>query len=80
MSSSFDMAMKISAPLIVVGIILYFTAGILARLVPNLQVFFLLMAPQIMLALFVLMTTISAVMLWYMHYADETITQFMSPG
>jgi len=80
MTSSFNAAIQISSPLIVVGLILYLGAGIMARLVPNIQVFFLLMAPQIFISFVVLMMSFSAMMLWYMDYFKESISKFIAPS
>jgi flagellar biosynthesis protein FliR len=79
MSDAFTMALQLSAPHIVVGIIIYLGAGILSRLVPNIQVFFLIMAPQIWLSFFVLMVSISAILMWYMDYFKESLSKFVAP-
>ncbi|MDX2112215.1 MAG: flagellar biosynthetic protein FliR [Alphaproteobacteria bacterium] len=72
MNGAFTAALQISAPHIVMGVIIYLGAGIVARLVPNIQVFFLLMSPQIMISIFVLMITFSAIMMWYVgHFRDS---------
>jgi len=72
MNGAFTAALQISAPHIVMGVIIYLGAGIVARLVPNIQVFFLLMSPQILISIFVLMTTFSAIMMWYIgHFRDS---------
>jgi flagellar biosynthetic protein FliR len=79
MSSAFVMALQLSAPHIVIGIIMYLGAGILSRLVPNIQIFFLIMAPQIWLSFFVLMVSINAILIWYMDYFKESLAKFVAP-
>jgi flagellar biosynthesis protein FliR len=76
---AFRMAIQLSAPHLVVGTILYLAAGILARLVPQIQIFFLIMAPQIFLGFFVLFTIISPMLYWYAEYVKESLEVF-SPG
>jgi len=79
MSATFQTAMQMAAPSIVVGMMLYLGAGIISRLMPNMQVFFIMMAPQLLLSFFILMVTISAIMLWYMEFFRETLASFLSP-
>lgn len=78
-NSSFQMAMKIAAPHIVIGLMIYLGAGIIARLMPNIQIFFLLMAPQLLISFFVLMICASAMMLWYMEFIKDSLAVFLAP-
>ncbi len=75
-SRAFGVGLQIAAPQIAIGIILYLGAGVLSRLMPGVQIFFVLMSPQILLSFLVLMVTISGSMLWYMHYIDDSFTNF----
>lgn len=79
MDSAFHMAMQMSAPHIVIGILIYLGAGIIARLMPNMQIFFILMAPQLLISFFILMVSISAIMLWYMEYYQTALGSFLKP-
>ena len=79
LSGAFAAAIQMAAPHIVIGTILYLGAGIIARLVPNLQIFFLLMAPQIFISLFILMVCFSAIMMWYIDYFRDTMAAFIAP-
>ncbi len=76
---AFKMAMQIASPHIVIGLIIYLGAGIIARLMPNIQIFFLLMAPQLLISFFILMISISAMMLWYMEYFKDSLASFLAP-
>jgi flagellar biosynthetic protein FliR len=75
--NTFAVAIQLSAPFIVVGLILYLTAGVMARLMPAMQIFFILLPPQMMLSFFVLMVCIGPIMLWYMHYIEDTMGNFL---
>jgi flagellar biosynthetic protein FliR len=79
MDGSFHMAMQMAAPHLVVGLIIYLGAGIIARLMPNMQIFFLLMAPQLLISFFILMISFSAIMLWYMEYIKDSLGSFLAP-
>ncbi len=65
-ASAFSIGIQMSAPFIVFGLVFNLGAGILARLMPALQVFFLLMPANIFagLALFALLLTM--MMGWYL--------------
>ncbi len=78
-NDSFQMAMKIAAPHIVIGLMIYLGAGIIARLMPNIQIFFLLMAPQLLISFFILMISFSAIMLWYIEYVKDSLGGFLAP-
>lgn len=79
LNGAFVMAMQLSAPHLVIGLILNLGAGILARLIPNIQIFFILLAPQILLSFFVLMICFSTIMLWYEEYFRTALGAFISP-
>ena len=80
MNDAFHMAMQIAAPYIVVGLLLYLSAGIISKLMPNIQIFFILMAPQLLLSFCIMMVSISAIMLWYMEYFKTTLAGFLAPN
>ena len=77
MNGVFIAAVKISAPHIVIGLILYLGAGILARLVPNIQVFFVMLPAHIFTSFIVLLTGFSTFMMWYLDYFTSVIQSFV---
>lgn len=79
LNASFQMAMKLAAPHIVIGLMIYLGAGIISRLMPNIQIFFLLMAPQLLISFFILMMCASAIMLWYMDFIKDSLAVFLAP-
>jgi flagellar biosynthetic protein FliR len=79
MNNAFHMAMQIAAPHLVIGLMLYLAAGIISRLMPNIQIFFLLMAPQLLISFFILMICASAMLLWYMEYIQDSFGSFLAP-
>jgi len=79
MSGIFLMGVQMASPHIVIGLILYLGAGIISRLIPNIQIFFVLMAPQLLLSFFVLMVAFSSIMMWYMDYFKNTLATFLAP-
>jgi flagellar biosynthetic protein FliR len=78
MSDSFDLAMRIAAPFVVVALVFYLGLGLLGRLMPQIQVFFIILPLQIALGLVVLMITIGAAMMWFLGaYSDEITSTLM---
>jgi len=63
---AFRLGLQISAPFLVVGLVFYLGLGLINRLMPQVQVFFIAMPLQIALAFFVMALTISAGMLWFL--------------
>ncbi len=78
-SQAFRVALQMASPFIVGGIILNLGGGVLARLMPTFQVFFVLMSPQIMLAFFILMVSLSSMMLWYVHHVEAGLATLLTP-
>ena len=73
MANSFLAGFKIASPHIVVGLMLYLGAGIMGRLMPQMQVFFVLMPIQIIMGFSILAITLSTAMMWFMEYYTETM-------
>jgi len=65
LARSFSLAVQISAPFLVAGLLFYIGIGLLARLMPQIQVFFVALPLQIALGLAVLMLVISAMSLTF---------------
>lgn len=76
---AFAVALQISSPLVVIGLILYLCGGILSRLMPTLQIFFIMMPVQIYLTLFILMVTIGASFVVYTQYIEERFEHMLAP-
>lgn len=80
LSQCFDMAIRISAPLMIAGFIVNLGAGILSRLMPTMQVFFIMMPAQILISFFMLASVFGAIMLWYMNFYADMLGAFLKPG
>jgi len=77
-SDSFDLSMRIAAPFIVVALVFYLGLGLLGRLMPQIQVFFIVLPLQIALGLVVFALTIGAGMMWFLGaYSDELSNAFV---
>lgn len=66
MADVFIVGIKISAPVVAVGYLIYVAFGVLNRLVPQMQVFFITMPLAVAVGLFVLTLSMSAMLTLYM--------------
>jgi flagellar biosynthetic protein FliR len=64
---SFLLALQMSAPFLVYGIVLVVGMGLLARLMPTLQVFFVVMPLQLLVGFGLMAVTISAALIWFLE-------------
>lgn len=56
---------QMSAPFILVNIVLMFGSGVLAKLMPQLQIFFIMVPVQILLGILVLLVSLSGISSWF---------------
>jgi flagellar biosynthetic protein FliR len=76
----FSMAIKLAAPHVVIGLLVSMTAGMMARVMPSMQVFFVVMPAQILLSFVLLALTFSAGMMWYLDQMHELMGKFIAYG
>lgn len=70
-SASFAIGVQIAAPFVIFGMIFNFGLGILARLMPQVQVFFIAMPANIILGFVLLAILVTAMMAWYMSHLED---------
>ena len=66
-----------SAPFLAFGLIFYLGIGILARLMPQVQIFFVAMPANIAIGLILLALLMSSIMMWYLTYVRDTLSMFV---
>jgi len=76
-ANSFKLGVQMAAPFIVYGVVLYTGIGLLARLMPQLPFFFVIMPLQLYAAFFVLALTTSGAMLWFLTHYEQNISNFL---
>ncbi len=79
-TTSFKIAVQIAAPFIAFGLIFYLGMGIISRLIPQIQVFFIAMPMNILLGFLIFAIMISAMMAWFMDYLHGGIAPFLVQG
>ncbi|HLN24554.1 MAG TPA: flagellar biosynthetic protein FliR [Patescibacteria group bacterium] len=77
---SFTVGIQLASPLVVFSLVFNTGLGMLNRLVPQMQVFFVGMPLQIMVGLGILMVSLPAIMFWFMRHLTEGIGVFLAPG
>lgn len=76
-SHIFFIAFKLSAPALVLGVVFYLVNGALARLVPSIQVYFIMLPFQILLFIGLLSVTITSILAWYLGFYEVTIVELL---
>lgn len=76
-AGSFLLGVQLAAPFIIVVTLFYICLGILARLMPQFQVFFVGLPLQIMLGLTIMVVTVSAIMLTFIEYFATGLDSFV---
>lgn len=76
-SRSFRIGLQIAMPIVVVGILVYVSMGLMARLMPQMQVFFIALPLQMLISFVILALTIGASMLIFLDYFESSIREFL---
>ena len=76
---AFYMGIKLSAPFLVFELVFQVTSGILARLSPQLNVFFVVMPGKIVLGLSILMVSLPTIILVFLHFMDNSLHELLAP-
>ncbi len=74
---TFALGVKLSMPVIVIGLLIYMGAGILSRLMPNMQVFNIMMPAQVLACIFVLMAVLNSILTQYQDFFSMVYYNFM---
>jgi len=77
LSFAFSLGVRLAAPFIVFGLIFYSGAGVLNRLMPQAQVFFMLMPANLLLGLTLLMLTTGLMMTVFLNAFGERLSAFL---
>ncbi|WP_298819497.1 flagellar biosynthetic protein FliR [uncultured Roseibium sp.] len=73
----FSIAARMSAPFLVVGLVFYFGLGLLNKLMPQMQIFFIAMPVNIAIGMFLLMALIATLMMFYLEHFQESLGKFI---
>lgn len=79
-TTAFKIGVQIAVPFLIVGTLVQVGFGLLGRLMPQLQVFFVAMPVQIFLCLLILAMTLSASTLYWLDGYTTVLAQSLNPG
>ncbi|HET8726036.1 MAG TPA: flagellar biosynthetic protein FliR [Alphaproteobacteria bacterium] len=77
-AESFLIGVQVSGPFLVIGLIFYLGLGLLNRLMPQVQIFFIAMPLQIVMGIAVMALTVSAMMLFWLNRFQDSLVGFVS--
>src|SRR5690606_3131582 len=75
-SGAFVLGLQLAAPFLVFGLVFYLGLGILSRLMPQIQIFFIAMPANIGLGLALLLLLLGAMMNWFLQDFERSMTLF----
>lgn len=78
-ADAFNLAMRMAAPFITVAVVFYLGLGLLARLMPQMQVFFIALPLQITLSLLVLALSLPLVLRVYLEGFEAAFLPYLAP-
>jgi len=76
---AFSTGVQLAIPFLVAGLLMQLGFGVLGRLMPQLQVFFLALPLQIFLSLVILLVTLSASVIYWLGGFDAVLFQSLTP-
>jgi len=76
LADSFTLGIMLAAPHIVFSLIFYLMGGLMARLMPNFQVFYVMMPPQIIIAFLLLMAILPMLISTFIEFLREHLLPF----
>ena len=76
-AGSFVVSLQLSAPFIIFGLVFYIGLGVLSKLMPQVQVFFVAMPANIALGLALFFLMLSVMMFWFAEYFVEATSVFL---
>ncbi|MDR3448631.1 MAG: flagellar biosynthetic protein FliR [Alphaproteobacteria bacterium] len=76
-NNSFTLGIELSAPFLIMGLLMYAALGLMQRLMPSIQLFMVALPIQIWGGLLMLMLTVAAILGVWLHYFDDQIASFL---
>ena len=76
-SGAFQLGVQLAAPFLVFGLVFYLGIGILSRLMPQIQIFFIAMPANIAAGFLLLMFLLGALMTWFLQSFEQSISMFV---
>lgn len=78
-AGSFALGLQMAAPFIVFGLTFYVGLGLLQRLIPQVQIFFIAMPLQVTLAMMLFAVALSGMMILFLDYFGTAVAHLRTP-
>ncbi len=76
-AKAFLIGIQIASPFIVYGLVFYLAIGLISKLMPQVQIFFIAMPLNILMGLVILMFTVGMIMTWFSAYFEDHLIRFI---
>ena len=80
LARSFSIGLRLASPFVVFSIVFQTAMGVTARLMPQMNVFFVGLPMQILLALGLILLVLPTMMLWLVHHFESGVRVFIAGG
>lgn len=80
MTRAFLLGLQLAGPIMVFGIVFNAGLGLLSRLMPQLQVYFVAAPIQLMVGLLLVAASLPAVMMWFLRFFEDGLMAFAGGG
>ncbi|MDO8605385.1 MAG: flagellar biosynthetic protein FliR [Phaeospirillum sp.] len=78
-TETFRVGLQFSAPLVVFGLLFYTGLGLLSRLVPQLQIFFIAQPVQILVGVWMFMMAMPMIISLFLRFFEDGLTPYLIP-
>ncbi len=76
-ADSFKLGVQLSAPFIVFALIFFLGIGLISKLIPQVQIFFVAMPANILLGFILLFLLLGTIMLWFLENFEAVLMRFI---
>jgi len=80
LNGAFHIGLRLASPFLVYALVFQVAMGVMARLSPQMNIFFVALPIQMMLGMALLTIALPAMMLVFLNYFDNNITSLLTPG
>ncbi len=75
---SFTIGIELAMPFFVIGLLFYIVLGVMQKLMPNVQLFLVVMPAQIWVGLILLAVTLTGIITVWLRYFDSSLATFLA--
>lgn len=76
LTTAFNYGFQIGSPFIIMMVLLYSSMGVMSRLMPQLNIMFIVMPLQVYLGLALLLISLPLMMYWFLRYFEDNVRLF----